>query len=488
MGENSAAIVWFRRDLRLADNPALAAACEGARRVIALYVHCPDEEGEWRPGAASNWWLHQGLERLDEALRERGSALLVRRGPALAALLAVARESGAGAVYWNRLYEPAIRGRDLRVEAGLREAGLQSESFNAALLCEPWEIRTAQGGPYRVFTPFWRACQAQFEALPLPLPAPGRIPTPPPALAGVPLADLELLPAIRWDDGLRSQWTPGESSAHERLAAFCETALPAYGEGRDRPDQPLSSRLSPHLHFGELSPRQCVTAVRNALVGREGARRSADSFVRQVGWREFAHHLLHHFPTTANAPLDARFERFPWEPDRERLRAWRQGRTGYPLVDAGMRELYATGWMHNRVRMIVASLLTKNLRQHWLEGARWFWDTLVDASLANNTLGWQWTAGCGADAAPYFRIFNPVLQAERYDPERRYLRRWLPELRGLPDTYLARPWAAPASVLAAAGVRLGHDYPQPIVDFAASRDAALCGYATIKSPAAGAGC
>ncbi|HVN41573.1 MAG TPA: deoxyribodipyrimidine photo-lyase [Steroidobacteraceae bacterium] len=482
MSENPCAVVWFRRDLRLADNPALNAACAASRRVVALYVHDPQAEGEWAPGAASNWWLHHSLERLAAGLRARGSRLLIRRGPALPALHEVARECGATVVYWNRLYEPAIRERDTRVKSALRETGLQAESFNAALWFEPWEIRTGQGGPYRVFTPFWRTCEAQLDAQPPPQPAPSRIPPPPPRMAGLELEELSLLPRVRWDDGLRTHWRPGEDGALERLAGFCEEALATYTVGRNRPDQPASSRLSPHLHFGEVSPRQCLAAVRNALIGHAGAGPSAASFLRELGWREFAHHLLHHYPATAVAPLDARFERFPWEPNTRRLEAWQRGRSGYPLVDAGMRELWATGWMHNRVRMITASLLTKNLRQHWLEGARWFWDTLVDADLASNTLGWQWTAGCGADAAPYFRIFNPVLQSVRYDPQGAYLRRWLPELRRLPDRHLPQPWTAPASVLEAAGVRLGEDYPEPIVAFAASREAALRGYAVIKSP------
>jgi deoxyribodipyrimidine photo-lyase len=294
------------------------------------------------------------------------------------------------------------------------------------------------------------------------------------------LQDLDLLPRTRWDCGLQEAWTPGEPGALARLESFCGMTLGKYDDGRNRPDHDWVSRLSPHLHFGEVGPRQCLAAVRNTLVDSPSAGKSAESFIRQLGWREFAHHLLHHYPATTNAPLDAKFAAFPWEPNQAWLRTWQRGCTGYPIVDAGMRELWATGWMHNRVRMIVASLLTKNLRQPWLEGARWFWDTLVDASLANNTLGWQWTAGCGADAAPYFRIFNPVLQAERYDPGRAYIRLWVPELARLPDNHIHRPWMAPESVLAAAGVKLGADYPTPMVDFPASRNAALAAYAKIK--------
>jgi deoxyribodipyrimidine photo-lyase len=289
---------------------------------------------------------------------------------------------------------------------------------------------------------------------------------------------------MRWDQGLAAAWTPGEDGAHASLEAFCSGPLAHYDEGRNRPDQRGSSRLSPHLHFGELSPRQCLAAARMALLERASARSAADTFLRELGWREFAHHLLHHFPTTPGHPLDERFERFPWQPNAAWLEAWQRGKTGYPIVDAGMRELWATGWMHNRVRMVVASLLTKNLRQHWLDGARWFWDTLVDADLANNTLGWQWTAGCGADAAPFFRIFNPVLQAERYDPDRVYLRHWLPELAALPDGWVHRPWQAPPAVLDAAGVILGRTYPLPVVDFPASRNAALAAYAAMRTPGA----
>jgi deoxyribodipyrimidine photo-lyase len=458
MSDGSTVIVWFRRDLRLADNPALAAACEHARRVVALYIHAPEEEGDWQPGAASRWWLHHSLERLAASLRARGSELHIRRGPTLAALLAIARETGATQVFWNRLYEPAIAARDARIAAGLDEAGLHAESFNAALLVEPWDARTAQGTPYRVFTPFWRSCAASVASQPRPRPAPAsiasaRVPDP-----GLAIGQLALLPAIRWDAGLSAAWTPGEEGALHRLEAFCATALAGYDAGRNRPDLPDTSRISPHLHFGEIGPRQCLAAVRNAQADRPGSGAAAETFLREIGWREFAHHLLHHFPHTPTEPLDERFAHFPWSPDPAWLEAWQRGRTGFPIVDAGMRELWTTGWMHNRVRMIVASLLTKNLRQPWLDGARWFWDTLVDADLASNTLGWQWTAGCGADAAPYFRVFNPALQAARHDPDGSYVRRWLPDF-----------------------VR---DYPPPIVDLQESRAAALAGYARIKAGAA----
>lgn len=452
MGEPATAIVWFRRDLRLADNPALSDACDRADRVVLLYVHAPGEEGDWPPGAASRWWLHHSLGRLAGSLRARGAVLHLRHGPSLEAILDVARATGADSVFWNRLYEPAIAQRDAHVAAALRAAGITVETHNAATFVEPWESLTRDGRGYRVFTPFWRTHQAQLDAQPPPLPVPRIRPV---RLDGTnpPLEEFGLLPRVRWDAGLHAAWTPGEAGALARLDEFCESTACGYTVSRDRPDQDGTSRLSPHLHFGEVGPRQCLAAVRAAMAGRPGCQPGIEAFLRQLGWREFAIHVLHHNPETAVEPLDRRFAQFAWDANPALVQAWRQGRTGYPLVDAGMRQLWETGWMHNRVRMVAASLLTKNLRQHWLDGARWFWDTLVDADLANNTLGWQWVAGCGADAAPYFRIFNPRLQAERHDPTGAYVRRWLSD-RG--------------------------DSPPPLVDFKQSRAAALAAHARLK--------
>jgi deoxyribodipyrimidine photo-lyase len=478
------AIAWFRRDLRLADNPALAAALEGGRRVVAVYVHAPDEEGAWRPGAASRWWLDRSLRQLAAELERRGSGLIVRRGHTLPTLLAIARETGATAIHWNRLYEPQLVARDTAVKAALLEQGVDAVSHAGHLLFEPWTVRTGGGEPYRVFTPFWRNCSQSLGALGRPLPPPGQLRAPGRSVAGEPVESLALAPAIRWDAGLAASWSPGEAGAHATLQRFVDEALAGYADGRNRPDRAATSRLSPHLHFGELSPRQVVAALEAAgLAGGAGVAGGTESCIRELGWREFAHHLLYHFPHTTDAPLDARFEGLDWQRDARQLESWQRGRTGYPIVDAGMRELWHTGWMHNRVRMIAASLLTKNLFMHWREGARWFWDTLVDADLASNTLGWQWTAGCGADAAPYYRIFNPVLQSERFDPDRAYIRRWVPELAALPDRWIHQPWAAPPEVLATAGVRLGHTYPGPIVEFRASREQALGRYAALKSAA-----
>jgi len=475
------ALVWLRRDLRLTDQPALGAALAQYERVVPVYIHAPEEEAPWSPGAASRWWLHHSLGALAHDVAARGGRLIIRRGATLATLRALARETGAGAVFWNRLYDPAITARDRVIEQALREDGLVVLSHDAALLCEPGSIQTAAGEPYRVFTPFWRAASRLLDALSPPAAAPRALPPVAASITGEPLGNLGLLPRIRWDQGLDAHWTPGEAGAFARLDAFIDSAVARYALDRDRPDLPGSSRLSPHLHFGEISPRQALAAARAAAMTSAAVAGGAASFVRELGWREFAHHLLHHFPRTTTEPLDARFATLPWQREAAAVEAWQRGRTGYPIVDAGMRELWHTGFMHNRVRMIAASLLTKNLFVNWLEGARWFWDTLVDADLASNTLGWQWTAGCGADAAPYFRIFSPVLQAERFDPGRAYLRRWLPELARLPDRWIHQPWAAPPDVLAAAGVRLGQDYPQPVVDPRAGRTLALQRFASLHS-------
>jgi len=474
----SVAIAWFRRDLRLTDNPALEEARAAADVVIPVYIHAPGEDGPWHPGAASRWWLHRSLSALAADLGKRGSALVVRRGPSLEALLALAEETGATSVHWNRLYEPAAIARDTAVKSALADHGILATSSNGSLLFEPWTVSTGSGDPYRVFTPFWKTCMAKLEGTVPPRAAPRRLAGGASVVPGVPLEDLDLLPQVRWDAGLQKAWAPGEAGAAKALAEFNTHAISGYGHDRNRPDLAGTSRLSPYLHFGELSPRQALAAARQAApTGSSGA----DAFIRELGWREFAHHLLYHYPHTTDAPLDRRFERLDWRRDAAQLRAWQRGRTGYPVVDAGMRELWHTGWMHNRVRMIVASLLTKNLFMHWLDGARWFWDTLVDADLANNTLGWQWTAGCGADAAPYYRVFNPVLQAEKFDPERRYIRRWVPELAALPDRWVHCPWAAPPEALAAAGITLGVHYPEPIVDPRGSRNDALRRFEALKT-------
>jgi deoxyribodipyrimidine photo-lyase len=442
---------------------------------VPIYIHAPDEEAPWQPGAASRWWLHHSLTALSADLAQRGSRLIVRSGPTLQTLEALIRESGATMVAWSRLYEPSARERDARAAAALAEDGIEVRECAGSLMFEPGTLLNAQRLPYRVFTPFWRAAETALDNLPPPSRTPSRLPEVRAGLRSADIGSLDLLPDIAWDEGLARTWSPGERGAHRRLKTFLR-ASSRYRDRRDRPDLPATSRLSPHLHFGEIGPRQIL-----AQLQAHGAETpSIATFRKELGWREFAHHLLAHFPDTQDRPLDRRYEGLRWSRSEAALRCWQRGSTGFPIVDAGMRELWHTGWMHNRVRMIVASLLTKNLRIDWRQGARWFWDTLVDADLANNTLGWQWTAGCGADAAPYYRIFNPVLQAERFDPDRAYVRRWVPELARLPDRWIHRPWEAPEAVLASANVQLGRTYPRPIVDLKRSREAALAAYAQLK--------
>ncbi|MGE4072627.1 MAG: deoxyribodipyrimidine photo-lyase [Lysobacterales bacterium] len=462
----SAALVWFRRDLRIADNPALCAAVAAGHTPIPVYIHAPHEEQPWEPGAASRWWLHHSLLALDGDLKALGSSLVLRRGDTALELDRLIEQTGAGAVYWNRLYDPALVRRDASIKEGLRGRGIEAHSHAAHLIAEPWEIKNGSGEPYRVFTPFWRKLKTCLP-LPEPLPAPSRLTAH--EVSGVELDSLELLPRIDWDQGFYGAWSPGSEAAREQLDEFAIGALENYAQGRDRPDRPGTSRLSPALHFGEISPRQVADRLlRKASLAQ---RELAEPYLRELGWRDFGHHLLYHFPHTTEQPLQAGFADFPWaEVDSAQLSAWQRGRTGIPIVDAGMRQLWNTGWMHNRVRMIVASFLTKNLRYHWLHGARWFWDTLVDADLAANTQGWQWTAGSGADAAPYFRIFNPITQGERFDPLGSYVRKYVPELAHLPAEHIHQPWSV-------GGVR---GYPKPIVDLKRSREAALAAYSELR--------
>ncbi len=476
----STALVWFRRDLRLADHPALRQAAARHQRVIPVYLHAPHEEAPWSPGAASRWWLHQSLTALTAALESCGLRLIIRQGDSLALLRELLGETGATAVYWNRLYEPATIARDRVVKAALRDAGFIAESSQAAVLIEPWTLLKTDQTPYQVFTPFWKACRERFPpAAPLPVP---RLSGPESWPVSLPLASLKLPPRLPWADGLAAAWRPGEAGAQAQLAWFCETALTGYAQWRDWPGRDGVSRLSPHLHFGEISPRQVWNAVANAIGGDPLDHKGAETFLREIGWREFAHYVLYHWPHTAEQPLQARFNAYPWREDyADLLHAWQQGQTGYPLVDAGMRQLWRTGWMHNRVRMIVASFLTKNCRIPWQEGARWFWETLVDADLASNSLGWQWTAGCGVDAAPYFRVFNPIRQSEKFDPDGDYLRWWIPEVAKLSASARHQPWTLSLAEQKTAGFALGQDYPRPVVDLAASRVEALVGYARLKA-------
>ena len=477
MGDLSPSIVWFRQDLRLADNPALNAAVERGAAILPLFIL--DDSVDWTPSGAARWWLHHSLAALSRDLKSLGAPLCLRSGKAEDILPRLVKETSAGAVFWNRCYEPNAVARDKKLKEQLKTDGLDVASFNGALLAEPWELKTGQGEPYKVFTPFWKALQGA-GAPPQPLPRPNK-------LDGVKSIDSEtlddwnLLPTKPdWAGGLRERWAPGEKGAGQRLSAFLDAAAKTYKSSRDRPDHEGTSRLSPHLHWGEISPRQVWQATRHTVAAGALNDSAAEAFLRQLGWRDFSHNLLFHWPDFPEKPWREAFAAFPWQDDDETFAAWCKGRTGYPIVDAGLRQLWATGWMHNRVRMIAASFLIKDLLIPWQRGEAWFWDTLVDADLANNAAGWQWVAGCGADAAPYFRIFNPVSQGEKFDPKGDYIRRWVPEIAALPDDVIHRPWEASPEVLKKAKVTLGETYPAPMVDHKAARVRALAAYEDVK--------
>ena len=475
-------LLWFRRDLRLADNPALQALLADGHRPIPVYIH-DEPDPAWPLGGASAWWLHHSLVALRNALRQRGIDLILLDGDTQQQLEGLIERTGSAGVYWNRCYEPASVKRDQQLKNLLKQQGIGAYSHGGLLLREPWEQTKSDDSPYRVFTPFWKALHQAGPSRDLEH-QPERLPTMPDrTIAGVAIESLQLLPAIPWDQAFYAHWQPGEDGAWQTLRTFCESRLTDYPTARDVPASSATSHLSAHLHFGEISPVQIwhYLSERAATASSSGTIAATEAFLRQIAWREFSYHLLYHFPHTTLKPLDARFEQFPWRDTyTDVLKRWQTGQTGIPIVDAGMRELWTTGYMQNRVRMIVASFLTKNLLIPWQEGARWFWDTLVDADLANNTMGWQWTAGSGADAAPYFRIFNPVLQGAKFDQGGSYVRRWVPELATLDDSHIHQPWAAPPAALASAGIRLGIDYPRPMVDLQASRQRALAAWDQVK--------
>lgn len=467
-------LVWFRQDLRLRDNPAWERALGRGAPAVPVYIHAPGEAGEWAPGAARRWWLHHALEDLGAQLAEEGLRLVLRCGESAGTLMRLLEETGADAVYWNRCYEPFRIQHDGRIKNRLKEAGIEAWSGNASLLREPWEVATGSGGPYKVYTPYARACARTTD--PEPVTGRGEEARPPEQWPrSQSLEDLGLLPDTPWDDGLRSFWNPTREGGLGRLGAFIKNRMPSYADDRDIPGEDGTSRLSPYLHTGQIGPREVVAALRRHPEGR-----GRETFYRELVWREFAYHVLYHFPDTLERPLQLKFDHFPWRREAGDLRAWRKGQTGYPIVDAGMRQLWRTGWMHNRVRMVVASFLVKHLLHSWRDGERWFRDTLVDADLASNTLGWQWAGGCGADAAPYFRVFNPITQGEKFDPEGSYTRTYVPELKNVPDRYLFKPWELPASVQEAVGCVIGRDYPEPIIEHKAGRERALEAFASIK--------
>ncbi|UYO00050.1 MAG: deoxyribodipyrimidine photo-lyase [Devosia sp.] len=457
----SKALVWLRNDLRLSDNPALAAAAT-ADQVQALYIH--ETDGNLRPiGAAARWWLHHSLQSLARDLAAIGVDLRVETGPAQATITEVAKAFGADEVHWNRRYAPAARDLDATIKSSLRGDGLAVTSHPGNVLVEPWDIETGQGKPYSVFTPFWKTLRDMPIARPLPAPS------------GNARKSQSVDGDYRqphWAKKLAAHWTIGETAALDRLDDFLDEVA-AYPEGRDVPAKPATSRLSPHLRFGEISPRQVWHRSRAFAHAHPEQAAAVEKFLSELAWRDFSYHQLYHRDDIATVPMQPKYEGVKWRHAPAQLAAWQRGQTGIPIVDAGMRELWETGYMHNRVRMLVASFLAKNLLIDWRQGENWFWDCLVDADEANNPASWQWVAGSGLDAAPYFRIFNPVTQGERFDGAGDYVRRWVPELAGLPERVIHKPAEAPADVLEQAGITIGRTYPAPIVDLKQTRQRAL---------------
>ncbi|MCV2883359.1 DNA photolyase family protein [Aestuariibacter sp. AA17] len=468
-------LMWFRQDLRRRDNPALRDAYEQGK-ILPIYIFDDTQTGKTAMGAASKWWLHHSLNALNESLNGH---LHIFKGDPETIIPEILEKTGIQRVVWNRCYEPWQIKRDKAIKTHLKENDIEALSFNGSLLWEPWQVLKKDQTPYKVFTPYYRkGCLQQPEPR-MPQSAPDRITYAKDYDDCLTLDELSLLPDIHWYKTMEQCWKPGEEGAADNLSVFLKDALEGYKDERNIPSVVGTSRLSPHLHFGEISPNQIWYAALDAKQGNTD-NEHLDTFLSELGWREFSHYLLFHWPRLQTHNFNDKYNDFPWQQSKANLRAWQQGQTGIPIVDAGMRELWQTGYMHNRVRMIVGSFLVKNLLIDWREGERWFWDCLVDADMAANSASWQWVAGCGADAAPYFRIFNPVLQGEKFDTEGEYVSRYCPELKHMPKKYIHKPWEAPKEVRQKAQVVIGNTYPAPIVDLKASRQRALDAYDKIK--------
>jgi deoxyribodipyrimidine photo-lyase len=464
-------IIWFRQDLRVKDNPALVKAAM-AGDILPIYILDDINAKEDKMGAASRVWLHHALTSLNRTLEGN---LSLYKGDAKTIINQLCEDNNIDAVYWNRCYEPWRISRDKEIKITLQESGVLVKSYNASLLWEPWKVLKKDDTPYKVFTPFYRRKCLSSVPPRTPLAEPDRIIFSDNMTPSCTLEHLTLLPKIKWHKGIEQLWDSSEKGAEDTVVTFFEQGVINYKEGRNFPAKANTSRLSPYLHFGQISPNQIWYQSLNREQNEQ-----LDTFQSELGWREFSYSLLYHFPQLPRRNLQSKFDHFPWQWGGEKLIAWQQGKTGYPIVDAGMRELWQTGFMHNRVRMVVGSFLVKNLLLHWQQGEDWFWDSLVDADLASNSASWQWIAGCGADAAPYFRVFNPITQGEKFDKTGEYTRRFVPELRELPDKYLFKPWQAPLEILEQAGVVLGDTYPEPIVDVKTSREHALAAFKTLK--------
>ena len=476
MTNKQKALIWFRQDLRIKDNPALDAASE-FEHVLPVYIVDETTPERAQLGGASSWWLHHSLTSLGKALQNN---ILIMKGDPQAIIKSLIDEHQIDAVFWNRQYEDWQIKRDSEIKTAIKERGLIAASFNASLLWEPMNILKKDKTPYKVFTPYYRKGCLVHSQPRLPIST-----TQPKSFVETDynfeskLSALELLPTLDWDSDFTNHWEPGEEGAASKLSQFIEQACLAYQDGRNIPSKRGTSQLSPHLHFGEISPNQVWYAILDAFDG-DIENKNIDVFLSELGWREFSHYLLYHWPTIHTDNFNPKFDKFPWRKDETDLKAWQFGNTGIPIIDAGMRELYQTGYMHNRIRMVVGSFLVKNLLIDWREGERWFWDCLLDADAAANSASWQWVAGSGADAAPYFRVFNPILQGEKFDKEGEYVKRYCPELAKLPPKFIHKPWEAPSNILNACSVVLGKNYPKPIVDLKSSRLRALDAFSEIK--------
>ncbi|WP_420932832.1 cryptochrome/photolyase family protein [Alteromonas sp. A081] len=467
-------IMWFRQDLRVNDNPALNAACDMGK-ILPIYIYDDTTPDGRVPGSASKWWLHHSLTSLNDRLNGH---LKIFKGDPKVLIPKIMEAIKTKAIFWNRCYEPWQINRDKEIKKQLIDSGFEAYSSNGSLLWEPMKVLKKDGTPYKVYTPYYRNGCLKIEEPRYPKAPPARITYADDEYKDDGLDALNLLPEIKWDSTISKMWKPGEEGAADNLSEFIQHAARHYKDGRDIPSMKGTSRLSPHLHFGEVSPNQVWYAIKDTFGATED--KSIDTYLSELGWREFSYYLLFHFPTLPNKNFNDKFDKFPWRKDAKALKAWQTGNTGIPIVDAGMRELWQTGYMHNRVRMIVGSFLVKNLLLSWHEGERWFWDTLLDADLASNSAGWQWVAGSGADASPYFRIFNPILQGEKFDKKGKYVRKYCPELKDLPDKYIHKPWETPGVIAKDAKLELGKSYPEPIVDLKASRQRALDAFQEIK--------
>jgi deoxyribodipyrimidine photo-lyase len=469
-------IVWFRQDLRISDNPALTLAADNGN-IIPVFILDDDTPENAKLGGASKWWLHHSLLSLNESLN---SKLIIRRGSSLNILKDLVQEHSADTVIWNRLYEPWHRKRDESIKNELKKAGIGAKSLNGSLLWEPMSVLKKDETPYKVFTPYYRKGCLTRQAPRFPLSKPAQINfVDNVEFSTADLEKLELLPEIQWYKDIEAQWHPGERGAADRLQRFINEAATSYQDARNLPAVKGTSLLSPHLHFGEISPNQAWYAIHGAFENVFD-NKDLDVYLSELGWREFSYYLLFHWPEIPHKNFNAKFDHFSWRSSPEDLKSWQLGETGVPIIDAGMRELYQKGYMHNRVRMVVGSFLVKNLLIDWRQGERWFWDTLLDADMASNSASWQWVAGSGADASPYFRVFNPILQGEKFDKEGEYVKQYCPELSRLPKKFIHKPWEAPEDILKACGIELGKDYPKPIVDLKVSRQRALDAFARLK--------